>query len=1384
VYTLTNTLTGFGPWTVSWNDGVVQTTNGPVGSPVTLLRTVNPTNSLGVNTASNNVFYVTNVVDANSCIGNLPGDITGYVTNTINPRPTATLLSFNSLNSNEGVVYTLTNILTGIGPWTVSWNDGVVQTTNGPAGSAVTLVRTVNPTNSFGVNTASNNVFYVTSVSNADTCLGNLPGDITGVVTSTINPRPTASLLSFVSTNCNEGPVYTLTNTLTGTGPWIIYWNDGSIQANPLLTNGPVYFTRTVYPTNSFGANTASNNVYYVTNLVDANSIGNQAGDITGAVTNTINPQPTASLLSFVSTNCNEGPVYTLTNRLTGSGPWTVSWNDGVVQTTNGPAGSAVTLVRAVNPTNSFGVNTTSNNVYYVTNVVDANSCIGNLPGDITGYVTNTINPRPTASLLSFNSINSNEGPVYTLTNTLTGFGPWTVSWNDGVVQTTNALAGSAVTLLRTVNPTNSFGVNTASNNVYYVTNVVDANSCIGNLPGDITGVVTNTINPLPTASLLSFASTNCNEGLVYTLTNRLTGVGPWTVSWNDGVVQTTTAPAGSAVTLVRTVNPTNSFGVNTASNNVFYLTNIVDANSIGNLPGDITGYVTNTINPRPTASLLAFNSINSNEGPVYTLTNTLTGFGPWTVTWNDGYTQTTNGPAGSAVMLVRTVNPTNSFGVNTASNNVYYVTNVVDANSCIGNLPGDITGYVTNTINPRPTASLLSFASTNCNEGPVYTLTNRLTGVGPWTVSWNDGVVQTTNAPAGSAVTLVRTVNPTNSFGVNTASNNLYYVTNVVDANSVGNLPGDITGYVTNTINPRPTASLLAFNSINSNEGPVYTLTNTLTGFGPWTVSWNDGVVQTTNAPAGSAVTLLRTVNPTNSFGVNMASNNIYYVTNVVDAKSCIGNLPGDIIGVVTNTINPLPTASLLSFVTTNCNEGSVYTLTNLLTGVGPWTVAWNDGVVQTTNGPAGSAVTLVRTVNPTNSFGVNTASNNVYYVTNLVDANSVGNQAWDLTGVVTNTINPRPTAALLSFVTTDCNEGSVYTLTNLLTGVGPWTVSWNDGVVQTTNGPTGSPVTLVRTVNPTNSFGVNTASNNVYYVTNVVDANSCIGNLPGDLTGAVTNTINPRPTAALLSFVTTDCNEGSVYTLTNLLTGVGPWTVSWNDGVVQTTNGPAGSPVTLVRTVNPTNSFGVNTVSNNVFYVTNVVDANSCIGNLPGDITGFVTNTINPQPTATVSLIGTVDNMTNIYSSQTVTNRVVLTGIGPWILQWSDGTTANIPADKDGSVTNFYSVTLLNWTNNSPLTNYYAITSLSSAASCSVTGSGTTNTVIVWAPPALTITPTNESNVVLEWYAPAPINLEWTTNLLSSWTFVTNSTLGVTNSMTDNATNSASFYRLNTGP
>ncbi|MGH9615009.1 MAG: hypothetical protein ACRD4P_18245, partial [Bryobacteraceae bacterium] len=112
------------------------------------------------------------------------------VTLTINPRPTATQPTFTTTNCNYGIVYFLTNVLHGLGPWTVTWNDGLVQTQPAAGGGPVLLTRTIIPTNTV-FNAPSNNTFFVSGISNADTCVGNLPGDIVGTASIWVNPRPT-----------------------------------------------------------------------------------------------------------------------------------------------------------------------------------------------------------------------------------------------------------------------------------------------------------------------------------------------------------------------------------------------------------------------------------------------------------------------------------------------------------------------------------------------------------------------------------------------------------------------------------------------------------------------------------------------------------------------------------------------------------------------------------------------------------------------------------------------------------------------------------------------------------------------------------------------------------------------------------------------------------------------------------------------------------------------------------------------------------------------------------------------------------------------------------------------------------------------------------------
>jgi len=415
-------------------------------------------------------------------------------------------------------------------------------------------------------------------------------------------------------------------------------------------------------------------------------------------------------------------------------------------------------------------------------------------------------------------------------------------------------------------------------------------------------------------------------------------------------------------------------------------------------------------------------------------------------------------------------------------------------------------------------------------------------------------------------------------------------------------------------TVNPRPTATLVSFTKTVCNEGTPYTLTNTLTGIGPWVVQWNDGEWQTNSQTGAGPAFLTRTVVPTNT-EPNMPTNNVYYITSVTDTN-CMATTD-DISGRVEVMVNPraTATATLVPFNATNCNIGASYTFTNILTGIGPWTVKWSDGFEQTNSHVGSGPTNLLRTVIPA-STDPNIPSNNVYYVTNVMDANFCSSsRLGDIVGTNSILINPRPTARLLSFTNTVCNIGTPYTLTNTLTGIGPWVVQWNDGEWQATNSQTGAgPVFLTRMVVPTNTEP-NMPSNNVYYITSVTDTN-CMATTT-DISGRVEVTVNPRPTATLLSFDETNCNVGTPYTLTNVLNGLGPWTVVWSSNglpVTQVvTNAMPGPFFDNTFVVIPTNTLA-NAAYTNVYFVLSVSNENTCAGN-SNDITGRVEVTVNPN-------------------------------------------------------------------------------------------------------------------------------------------------------------------------
>ena len=258
-------------------------------------------------------------------------------------------------------------------------------------------------------------------------------------------------------------------------------------------------------------------------------------------------------------------------------------------------------------------------------------------------------------------------------------------------------------------------------------------------------------------------------------------------------------------------------------------------------------------------------------------------------------------------------------------------------------------------------------------------------------------------------------------------------------------------------------------------------------------------------------------------------------------------------------------------------CN-GQTTTIQAVLQGVAPWSVTWSDGTIS--NNILSSPAT--KTVLPVNPYPFPT--NITYSVTALSDAHCTAYSS-NLTGSATILVNPRPTAALMSFAITNCDVGTTYTLTNALTGTAPWTVIWSsNGIpIATNNNVLSSPDTL--TVSPTNATATNLLI--ATYTISALTDNYCPA-YTSNLTGSVSITVMPALSA-------TDINDGSYsiassssLIITNILTGTAPWILMWSDG----TNLPA-SASTATRKIYGTNVAVYGT--NFTYYLTNITDASS---------------------------------------------------------------------------------------------------------------------------------------------------------------------------------------------
>ena len=1009
------------------------------------------------------------------------------VTLTINPRPTATQPTFTTTNCNYGIVYILTNVLHGLGPWTVTWNDGLVQTQPTVGGGPVLLTRTIIPTNTV-FNAPSNNTFFVSGISNADTCVGNLPGDIIGTASVWVNPRPTASMATFTVTNCNLGTVYTLTNTLTGLGPWTITWNDGLVQTEPEPVAGPVTLTRTIIPTNT-DLNVISNNTFFVTVVSNADTcLGNELGDLTGVASVWINPRPTAvATVSGPSAICN-GSSTILQTVFTGYAPWTFTWSsNGIPILTNTVATQTNTLT--VSPVDA-SLNGSNIVVYTVSALQDANCIAG--PGDLTNSGAVTVYPRPTASSTVSGPVAICNGDSTTVQATLTGVAPWTVTWSsNGVPVLTNSFGASPASI--NVTPADPF-LNASNTVTYAVTALSDAHCSAGTI--DLTNNAPVTIYPRPTASAtVSGPAAICN-GSATTLQAALTGVAPWTVTWSSNGVPVLTNTVGTSTDTIM-VTPVDA-NLNASNIVVYSVTSLSDAHCTAT-GRDLTNSAAVTVYPRPTGAVTVTGASAICNGSSTLLQAALTGVAPWTITWaSNGVPFFTNTVPTSPVPLV--ITPVDA-ALNGSNIVTYTLMALTDAHCTSG--PQDLTNNASVTIYPRPTATAsVSGPAAICN-GSATTLQAALTGVAPWTVTWSsNGVPILTNTVATPTTTI--NVSPQDAF-LNSSNTVAYSVSALSDAHCVAGA-GDLTNNATVTVYPRATASSTVSGPAAICNGSSTTVHATLTGVAPWTVTWSsNGVPVLTNTVATASDTI--TVSPGDP-SLNASNTVIYTVTALSDAHCTATG--ADLTNNASVTVYPRATArATVSGPPAICNGDST-TVQAALTGVAPWTITWaSNGVPVLTNTVASTTTTL--TVTPVDP-SLNQSNTVVYTVTALSDAHCTAG-AQDITNNASVVIYPRPTAtASLAGPAVVCS-GSSTLLQAALTGVAPWTVTWSsNGIPILTNSiATATDQETVTLVDPYPA-----ASTGVVYTVSALSDAHCSTTSSNDLTGTVLVQVDPVPASA----------------------------------------------------------------------------------------------------------------------------------------------------------------------------------------------------------------------------------------------------------------------------
>ncbi len=277
---------------------------------------------------------------------------------------------------------------------------------------------------------------------------------------------------------------------MTGTGPWVINYSDGTTNYTETATTpSPYIVSTTVSGTTTFTILTVSD--IYCSNTSNSTA------------TVSLFPAPSGSL-SANQTICS-GASATLTFSMTGALPWDLVYTIG-----NTP----ILVTGITSPTYILQVTPTSTQTYQFAALDDGNGCRVN-PGQSAIITVSPVNATISAS----QSICLGNTAVLTID--LFGFPNWDLTYSDG----TNSIIVNGINTnpyLLTLTPSQT--------TTYTLTNIVDGFGCVQGLSASST----ITVNPLPSLIMSSTTPSVC-LGQSFNITVSLTGNQPWTFTYSDG---------------------------------------------------------------------------------------------------------------------------------------------------------------------------------------------------------------------------------------------------------------------------------------------------------------------------------------------------------------------------------------------------------------------------------------------------------------------------------------------------------------------------------------------------------------------------------------------------------------------------------------------------------------------------------------------------------------------------------------------------------------------------------------------------------------------------------------------------------------------------------